>query len=432
MVDASKFVKEPIRLSVSVLGIAILGCLSYHVVRWIINKCSKIEKINGLFACIINNSSTASTSQGNLSKDHWWTKITSTKEFGEYKKNWKKFANSEAAREQEAKRLQSSYESSTYNDLANQSPYNTLLGNVYNTPGDFSMWMSGVALIAAYLTEKKKIKGLYVCETLESLSSQIQRIHSDPKDQRCAFVVGTFSSGFINDYQDHFKPNFPQHKVTVCVEKKEGQLTIALVDPEPITENAEISPKNLTNEIWKEYDVWDAFNSQEIVFRAILKACRDSKCEARLLHSQAVREQAYGCVVFALQDAFAYLRDPDFFDKITTCKEKRIKIDNLYEIEVIKTLPAECMVGTQSSKILQAYKKGGGQFDKRLLGRKRGTLQQYLDANNVEVTNKQGHKTNQNHYITKKSFKYLNFVVLASQRFSRSELQQFVNKVLVR
>ena len=46
MVNVSKFVKEHIPLCVCTLGIAILGYLGYHAVRWIINKCQKTEKID--------------------------------------------------------------------------------------------------------------------------------------------------------------------------------------------------------------------------------------------------------------------------------------------------------------------------------------------------------------------------------------------------
>ena len=46
MVNLSKFVRDHIPLCVCTLGIAILGYLGYHTVRWIINKCHKTEKID--------------------------------------------------------------------------------------------------------------------------------------------------------------------------------------------------------------------------------------------------------------------------------------------------------------------------------------------------------------------------------------------------
>ncbi|MGK5595638.1 MAG: PEP/pyruvate-binding domain-containing protein [Parachlamydiaceae bacterium] len=46
MTNVSKFVKEYVPLCVCTLGIAILGYLGYHAVRWIINKCQKTEKVD--------------------------------------------------------------------------------------------------------------------------------------------------------------------------------------------------------------------------------------------------------------------------------------------------------------------------------------------------------------------------------------------------
>lgn len=46
MVNVSKFVKEHIPLCVCTLGVAVLGYLGYHAVRWIMNKCQRTEKIN--------------------------------------------------------------------------------------------------------------------------------------------------------------------------------------------------------------------------------------------------------------------------------------------------------------------------------------------------------------------------------------------------
>lgn len=54
MVKVSKFVKDPIPLCVCALGIAVLGYLGYHAVRWIINKCHKTKKINQIAQKIIS------------------------------------------------------------------------------------------------------------------------------------------------------------------------------------------------------------------------------------------------------------------------------------------------------------------------------------------------------------------------------------------
>lgn len=353
-------------------------------------------------------------------KEIWWTKITKTLEFDEFKKNWTNLAKTKIAREQEGNKLKDAYQALDQINKKNQFPFHAPVGTVHGMPGQFGMWMPGVALVAAYLCEKKKIQGLYVCESLEALSTQIQKIHSNPADQRYAFVVGTFSS------QNHLQPNFPQHKATVCIEKKDGKLTIVLLDPEPIPGfNEKISPKNLNDKLWE-----GNYNSQELVFRAILSGCREAKCEARLLHSQVEREKIYGCAAFALQDGMSFLRDPDFFNRITCNKDKTVKIDQNFAIEVITALPPEYMIGAQSSQIIDDYKKKGGQFNQVLPGKTK-TLQNYLDAYFIEGTESNGMLKKQNHYITNKAFKYLNFVLLSLKNLKPSEIDEIINKTLI-
>lgn len=46
MLNVSKFVKDHIPLCVCTLGLAVVGYLGYHAVKWIINKCHKTEKID--------------------------------------------------------------------------------------------------------------------------------------------------------------------------------------------------------------------------------------------------------------------------------------------------------------------------------------------------------------------------------------------------
>lgn len=359
------------------------------------------------------------------SEECWWSKVIQTKEFKEIKGNWKNLAQSEDARESEAQRLRQIYESCAYTGKEGEFKYSAPFGEVQNVPGNFSMWMSGVALIASYLTEKKQVKGLYVCETLEALSARICQVDSSLEDQRFAFIVGTFPSS------DECGPNYPQHKVVVCVEKKEGQLTIALLDaaPEPNL-NDEIIPESFTEDIWDRWYIEDEFNCQELVYRAIMNACRHSKSQVRLLHSQVLRQKDFGCEVFALQDALAYLRDPDFFSKIKCSEELTVTIDDKYEIEVITALPPQYMVGTQSAKMINEYRKCGGDFDTMLDGKKK-SLQNYLDANQVEVKKDDTTKI-QNHYITKKTFKYLNFAVLSLKELGRAEIEKVVNRTLIR
>ncbi|HEV8052253.1 MAG TPA: hypothetical protein VGP47_07150 [Parachlamydiaceae bacterium] len=430
MINVLSFVKESV-LSAYAYHMANIKQSGAYIFRMIKN-CLITEKTDAAYKNFIDSSPSKADSRIDLSKDCWWTKISNTKEFDAFKTNWKDLAKTEAAREKEAQKLQSLYNSSAHVGRTNQCSYDAPLGTVWGIPGNFSLWMSGVALVAAYLSEKKKIEGLFVCETLESLSSQLNKIIKNPSNQRYAFILGGFQSGFKQMFPVGFQPNFPQHKVSVCVEKKDGQLTIALLDAQPVPGiNQDILPPNLSHKIWSGYEQYNRFNCQELVFRAILKSFRDSKCPARLLQSHVLRQVSYGCEVFALQDSMAFLRDLDFFNKITCSSDKTIKIDQQYEIEVIKTLPSEFMVGMQSSKFIDKFRKQGGEFDKTLLGKKR-TLQQYLKDHQFEVTARYGQKQIQNHYITKKSFKYLNLASISTKYLHPSDIDKITSKVFIK
>jgi hypothetical protein len=412
----AKFAKNNVPLCIGTLGLAIVSYMGYCAIQ----KCCKSHQVHALTRKI------PKALHPSAPKKHWWTKVTETKDFAHFKKNWKHLAKYETARQREAAKLKASYYSKN-RPSSDPSNYHAPFGTVYSIPANFSLWMPGVALVAAYLAEKKKVEGLFVCESLEGLSKKIQEISQNPADQKAAFVVGAFSSGLKKQIPFGFEPNFPQHKVAVCVEKKEGKLSIALLDSQPVPENKTIHPENLQGEIWKGYDQWDKFNAQEVVMRAILKGCREAKADARLLHSQVLVQQGLGCETFALKNGISFLRDPHFFSHITCSKTKTVTVDPQYNIEVIKRLPPQYMVGAQSIQILESYKRNGGQFHQPLPGKKK-TLQNYLDAHLIKGSNGKV----QNHYITKKSFKYLKFATLAHEKLKAHEIDAIISKTLVK
>jgi len=454
--NITDWVKNHKPLCICTFGLAIVGYMGYRAVCWIKNKCFKTEKPDRVFQNTIgkNPSNQPSSSPNkpsftatpaparpssspagapssvtaNLSEQFWWTKITKSKEFTDFKQNWKKLADPNT-REEEVFQLECSYLGGPQLQIPlRESEYGAFLGKIHWIPGQFSMWMPGVALVAAYIAEKKKIEGLYVCASMEALSRRINEIHLNPNDQRCALIVGATPSGLQNDYPGYFEANYPQHKLAVCVEKKDGKLSIAVLDPQG---DKDLLPSHLTSELWSGDRERENFNGQELVYRAILQGCRKSNCTARLLYSQVLRETAYGCETFALQDAVAFLRNPKFFDGVGTQKEK-VKVDDQYQLEVITKLPPEHLIGTQSSRHLETYRKKWGQFNKVLIGRekKKKTLQSYLNTHQVEVHHK-GQRKKQNQYITKKSFKYLKFVVSALKKLSQEEIENLVNKILI-
>jgi hypothetical protein len=286
----------------------------------------------------------------------WWSKINHSENIKKFKKNWKSFADNKTCNK-EAARLRSIYYDELDFRLIDEKihKHHALAGQILGVPAYFSLWMAGVALIAAYLAEKKHVEGLFVCESLEAFSTRLKEIALNPSNQRCVLIIPTVQPGLRLD------PNFPQHKVAVCIEKKEGKLTIALLESEPLPGvNKDIDPTHLTDNIWEKLDDPYGFNNQELAFRAILKACRHAKIQARLFHSEAERQKTYGCEVFAIQDALSFLEDPDFFSRIV-CSDKKIKVDEEFQIERIIRLPPENMRGVQSFKLFEDYKAQVGQ-----------------------------------------------------------------------
>ncbi|OJU81438.1 MAG: hypothetical protein BGO10_01915 [Chlamydia sp. 32-24] len=319
---------------------------------------------------------------------------------------------------------QSSFHKATYPFESSIKPrYNSLMGTVYAIPGEFSLWMPGVAMVASYLKEKKQIEGLFVCKTLEALAENLASSLESPNDQRSAFIVGSFSS--MNN--PPFKPNFPQHKSSVCFEIKDGKATVILLDAQPLKNNKYITKSHLSKDIWENYNGLHEFTPQEVVMRAILKGIHEAKIPITLFYSQVKREVAYGCEVYALQDAIAFLKDPGFFQKITTNGRKISIRDNLI-LESVNYLPPEFMIGTQSINKLKKYVATNSNIENEQLISKKGekTLATYIKSYAFSEENKE-----QNHYITKKSYQYLKFVAEALTYLSVEDVQAIVKKSLL-
>lgn len=391
------FIKNHRTLTVCTFGLSIIGYLGYRSVCKLYN-CYRAKKIT----------------QAGLKG------LSYGKSLGTGKPEWKTVLNKWSGRANEANRLKFLYKAivvqKKYQKIAkNQGIYHQPAGDVRWIPGGFGLWMPGVAFVASRLAEKKNVQGLFVCETLESFATKLNEVALSPVDQKYAFIIPTVSSG-------RNAPNFPQHKVTVCVEMKDGELTIALLDARPIGKNSKINPSRLKE------DLWDGkFNKQEIAFRAILKGCEGLPTKPRFLHSQVIRERAYGCETYALQDAITFLQDSTFFDRISCSKTDVVKIDKKRKIEIIKELPADYLLGVQSSTFYDELKKKekASYFQQPLLGRKK-TFEEYLDDNLIL-----DNKVLRNHYITKKSFQYLTLVITEMQKLSPKKFEKVVSKTLI-
>lgn len=294
-----------------------------------------------------------------------------------------------------------------------------LMGRVNQIPGEFGLWMGGVGLIASYLSAKHKLEGLYVCNTLDAFTNKLHEFSQNISGERAAFIIPTFYPGQSGK---GYKPDFPQHKITVVAEKKADQIKIAILDSEASGKNI-INPSNLECiDVWDNWGKNDAFNRDELALRAILKVPLLQNSE--IFYSKVSREKTYGCSVYALKDAVAYLEDPSFFDKIKTEKEE-VKINNGLVIKGIVKLPAALMVGAQSYTALENYIKETA-IEELKITSKNKTLQDYMTKYSVKVAGK-----NQNHYITKKVYKYTKIVLNILNTLPNENVDEILRKTFI-
>jgi hypothetical protein len=311
-----------------------------------------------------------------------------------------------------------------------------MMGRVNLIPGNFGLWMPGVALVVAYLKNKYGYKEFYVCETLEGFAKKLEKFTNDSELKRGVFIVPCFGSDYWSaEGVEGFKPNFPQHKVAVVVERHQsGSIKLALLDSGPTESNAEVCPSRV-----EKFNIWDNwrsnnldFNCQELVFRAILKA--NLPQNTQLFYSVVEREKHYGCESFAIKDGATFLRDPLFFDKITI--EKNQGQLGGFKLNKITTLPPAFMVGTQSIRKLTTYyeqnRKESG-LVKEKDGRTK-TLSDYIEKHHVMVKIKEKDSSTlqkQNHYITLKTCRYNEIVLQMLTKMTQSEINQCLSETLV-
>lgn len=292
-----------------------------------------------------------------------------------------------------------------------------LMGRISWVPGEFGFWMPGVGLIASYLSQKHNVKGLFVCQTLEGFSEKLSETLQNSEDQRAAFVIPVFSSKYSKE--EGFEPNFAQHKITVLVEKKAGKTNIMILDPGG---TEKINPLNISSNIWEGWETPGSFSSDELALRAILKASPDSNTE--IFYSTVPREAAYGCYIYALKDSVSFLQDPQFFEKLQGKEEAVLGKD--YKLKSVSKLPAAFMIGSQRVTALNAYIFAANKEDLKIPGKDK-TLTDYLSKNRVTVKGKE-----QNHYITRKNYKYSKLVLKILKKLSSEQIEGLLDETLIK
>jgi hypothetical protein len=313
------------------------------------------------------------------------------------------------------KKIYTTYFSQRYADTP-------MMGHVNWIPGSFGLHMRGIALVVSHLGQKYGFKEFYACETLEGFAKKLDQFIKDPTVMRGAFVVPCFSSG----PEQGFKSNFAQHKVSVLVDKSDG-IKIVVLNAQKIVvlnaqKNGDVTPEKIQgkDDIWQGWETPGSFSSQEVVFRAILKA--NLPKESELFFGNTSREHQYGCESFAIQDALAFLRDPAFFTKIKLSGDP-LQVNGM-SLQTIFELPFAFLIGMQSLKELgnaTAFASPQDLVVKTKEGQEK-TLPGYLSKYSIN---------NRNHYITVKSCRYNEIVLQMLKELSQEQIDQRLQATLV-
>src|ERR1700722_10627118 len=179
------------------------------------------------------------------------------------------------------------------------------------SPENFNLLTPGIAAIATLLSDKHKLRNLWVCRNLSILQNRLQEIQSLPQDQRHAFIVPTHSSKYSIGHKK--TENWEQHIVAICVEKVEGNMHIYLLES-MVAYGNEIITQDQIN-----LDEQKPFTEQELML-AFIDAAKLDRDTTSVYTSAIRREFAGGCSTFALRDALYFLRDRQFTKKLVFAK----------------------------------------------------------------------------------------------------------------
>lgn len=300
-----------------------------------------------------------------------------------------------------------------------------LMGKVRWTPADFSFTMNGIALIASYLSEKKRLQNFLVADTLESFSNRLKEIATGSYDGRYAFIVPGMPSGspLIRGAED-LAPNAPQHKLCVCVEKIGHEVKIAVLDP-MVPKLDFVDPDHFLHAktLWEGFGKEDEFSVNELMLRAIVGA-KSAECSFRVAIVKEPRETAFGCAVFALSDAEVFLGDPTFFDRSVMSRESvYVSEDEGIDIRYLDALPPDYMIGIQSMTSLKEYQTDFPNFAQETFARGKSADFMTLDAHvkhHLKVVD--SHPRNQ--FIMWKMYEYTSLVLHALVHLPQDEIDK--------
>jgi hypothetical protein len=323
----------------------------------------------------------------------------------ELTKEWKHLVFTDKARKKEALSIKKRYKKL-------QGLEKKFFGFIDNIPGKYSLHMPGVALAASYLAERHGVQGnLFVAETLEALQSDLKAKIASIEEGRWAYVIPTSVT----------EPNFPQHKVMLGVERKDGETKIAIIDPQAVQESR--TRQNMLNEkeIWAGWDSHEGLLTEEQLLRVLGNIGLPSN--AKVYFSTITREASYGCETYSLRDGIAFLKDPAFFSRIES-SPSTLHLSSGHVLQKITSLPAAFLLTSQYSAPYKSFiEKHKKDPTKLHVNSTTKSLEDYIRKYSFQVGDK-----SQNHYITRKMYKYYEVVL----RWLENESPEFIQNKLDR
>jgi len=285
---------------------------------------------------------------------------------------------------------------------------------------DEEMNMPAVAIVAAYLRQRKTVNNLFVCKSHEAFQKKLEEINHLEGNARLALIMPASPEQYEGDDKkdgEYGADSF--HKFAICIEKTGPVMKIAILDPlvskkemiSPLMVHAPLKIINYAPLDGLNYALWEIFHSSL------------DMNNTSVYYSSVKRQRAgTGCETFALNDGVAFLNDPHFFEKAQVKKITLQEEDLQLKLNKIVTLPPAFMVGTQSLKQLNDYYKNAGQQDPKAMEELKGKVEKHsIEINGIL----------QNHYIEQKSVKHHLLALAALELLSTEELRQIIREPLL-
>ncbi len=294
-----------------------------------------------------------------------------------FKKNFRLLTDSKSGVDAAYHNYKSEFLQEKHNYLGINKP-NTF-SNRYNT-----QTIPGLAIMATRVMQKNNFKGLFVCANHQAIANKLNEINKDPKDQRCALIIS----------HDAFGDEVPNHKISICIEKKDGFLHVFFLD------SLGVHSTTFYNKIEKMLQQLNNQNYQ-------LTSCNFSR-----------EKGVYGCEIFALQDSKSFLQDSDFIHKIVI-KNQKGKF-------VIVALPPPFMLPTQDIPLLRSYVKDRPSRADITFPETKKTLR---TSASKHMSKKTG--TIRNEYISRKTIKHMHFITSCLKTLPKEQIQAITKQSLL-